>query len=64
MRDLIVHAINNKKCLSLKYQGYLRIVEPHAIGISPQHNDVMRIFQTRGGSKSGKVPDLEVISAI
>lgn len=56
MRQIIIEAIQKKRCLSLNYGGHDRMVEPHAYGITREGNEVMRIWQTAGGSRSGKLP--------
>jgi len=47
-------ALRNGKRLELRYDGYSRIVEVHAVGITQDGNDVMRVWQVRGGSNSGE----------
>ena len=56
MNEIISEAIHKKVCISLHYDGFDRIVEPHAYGITNDGNEVMRIWQTQGGSNSGKMP--------
>ena len=53
MNQLIVDAVNGRKCLELRYHGYLRIVEPHAYG-RDKDGEVLRCYQTSGGSVSGE----------
>lgn len=42
------------KCLELRYSGFSRVVEVHAVGVSTAGNEVMRAWQVRGGSVSGE----------
>ena len=49
MLNTIISAINNKSVISFTYDGYSRVVEPHAVGLSRAGNDVLRCFQTEGG---------------
>jgi len=49
MKQLIIDAITNRLVLSFDYDGILRVVEPHAIGISRAGNEVLRCYQTHGG---------------
>lgn len=41
-------------CLELQYDGYSRLVEVHAVGLSPKDNICMRVFQVGGGSASNE----------
>ena len=47
-------ALRAGRCLELRYDGYSRVVEVHAVGVSTAGNPVMRVFQIRGGSVSGE----------
>ena len=47
-------ALRKGLCLELRYNGYSRIVEVHAVGISTAGNPVMRAWQVRGGSVSNE----------
>jgi hypothetical protein len=38
------------KCLELRYDGYSRVVEVHAVGRSKENHWIMRVWQLRGGS--------------
>ena len=53
MNQLIIDAVNARKCLELRYHGYSRIVEPHAYG-RDKDGEVLRCYQTSGGSVSGE----------
>jgi hypothetical protein len=52
----IVNAIKGKNYLKFNYEGYERIVEPHTYGVSTKGNELLRAYQTEGGSNSGNVP--------
>lgn len=41
-------------CLELQYDGYSRLVEVHAVGLSPKENICMRVYQVGGGSVSNE----------
>lgn len=47
-------AIKRERCLEVSYDGYVRVVEVHAYGITKDSNAVMRVFQIRGGSNSNE----------
>jgi hypothetical protein len=49
MLQTIIDAIKNRRVLSFIYDGYHRVVEPHAVGSSTAGNDVLRCYQTEGG---------------
>lgn len=54
MKDEISDAISEKRMLELRYNGYLRTVEPHAYGRDKNGDQVLRCFQINGGSDSGE----------
>lgn len=47
-------ALRNGKCLELRYDGFRRIVEVHAVGVSKAGNICMSVWQVRGGSESNE----------
>ena len=49
MLQTIIDAIRNREVLSFTYDGFARVVEPHAVGISRAGNSVFRCYQTQGG---------------
>lgn len=54
MNTTILEAIRYMKVLELRYHGYSRIVEPHAYGRDKDGDEILRCFQTGGGSESGE----------
>ena len=54
MNSLPIAALKSGVCLRLQYDGFSRIVEVHAVGISTANNPCMRVYQVRGGSVSGE----------
>ncbi|MCW6531184.1 hypothetical protein NED98_13105 [Sphingomonas sp. MMSM20] len=54
LHNLPVAALQSGVRLRLQYNGFHRIVEVHAVGISTAGNHCMRVFQTAGGSVSGE----------
>lgn len=66
MNQMIIDAIQQKKLLSLSYDGIARTVEPHAYGVSSKGNELLRCYQIRGGHNSEKphVWDLLTVSKI
>ncbi len=47
-------ALNSRKRLELDYDGFTRVVEVHAAGTSRKGDQIMRVWQVRGGSASGE----------
>lgn len=48
--NLAREAIQSKKCLSIQYGGYDRVVEVHALGITKDGNPIVKAWQLSGGS--------------
>ncbi len=54
MNAILSQAIQQTKVLELRYHGYSRIVEPHAYGRDKDGDEILRCYQTSGGSESGE----------
>lgn len=54
MHSILIQAITTQRVLKLLYGNYSRIVEPHAFGRNKTGNDILRCYQTDGGSVSGE----------
>ena len=54
-------ALRAKKRLELRYDGFARVVEVHAVGATKDGNDVMRVWQVRGGSVSGQPVEFKLL---
>jgi predicted DNA-binding transcriptional regulator YafY len=52
--DDLVAAINNRRLVRLRYDGGVRVVEPHAIGYGSSNQPLVRCFQVSGYSRSGQ----------
>ncbi|WP_089083287.1 hypothetical protein [Aquitalea magnusonii] len=48
MLDKIIAAINDRKVISLNYDGLDRLIEPHAVGVSSAGNVALLCFQIAG----------------
>jgi len=57
MLDEIVAAIQQQRALTINYHPGLREIEPHAVGYGKRRQLLLRAFQTRGASASGKHAD-------
>jgi hypothetical protein len=54
MNQTIAQGIKEKRHLSFTYDGYPRVVEPHAHGVTSTGKESLRCYQVRG---SGKDPN-------
>ena len=64
-------ALKNHDVLKINYHGYDRDVEVHAVGKTLRGNELMYVYQTAGGSRSGdlgwkrmKVADAKFVGTI
>ncbi len=53
-KSVACDALRGGQRLELRYDGYSRVVEVHAVGSTQDGNDIMRVWQVRGGSNSGE----------
>ena len=51
---LACRALRSRKRLSLRYNGFVRVVEVHAAGQTSEGRPAMLVWQVRGGSNSGR----------
>ena len=54
LTDEACAALSSGRCLEIRYDGFLRVVEVHAVGYSTAGKPVMRAWQVRGGSVSNE----------
>lgn len=50
--DSVREGIRRQRSIRLRYGGYMRLVEPHAIGISAGGHRALLAWQVEGGSRS------------
>lgn len=50
--DTACEALRRGKRLELRYDGYSRVVEVHAVGVTKEDHGIIRVYQVRGGSAS------------
>lgn len=56
MNKKICQAISGRSVIEFSYGGRIRVVEPHAHGISTAGNEVLRGYQVSGYSSSRRPP--------
>src|SRR5260370_10443558 len=54
-------ALRSGHVLELRYDGYSRSVEVHAVGFTKEDNAAMRVWQVSGGNASNKPVGREVL---
>ena len=54
MKNELCIAIKDQHLVELRYSGYSRTVEPHAYGRDKSGDEILRCYQTFGGSESGE----------
>jgi hypothetical protein len=62
VNQTIINAIQQKKLLSLSYDGIAPIVEPHVYGVSKKGNELLRCYQVEGGHNSDKPHEWELLT--
>ena len=57
MDATIAKAIHYKRVIEFEYNGHLRVVEPHAYGLSMTNHEVIRGYQVQGTTDTGSVQE-------
>lgn len=59
IKEQLIDAINNKRCIKFIYDGHVRIVEPYCVGLhASTKNPCFRGLQIDGSSNSKNKTDL------
>ncbi len=53
--ETALRAMRESKRLRVRYDGWTRVVEVHAVGYSEEGNGLVMVWQVRGGSNSSAV---------
>lgn len=53
MHQAVTAAIVSRSTIAFWYDGHLRVVEPHRLGLSAKGEYILRAYQTGGTSSSG-----------
>jgi hypothetical protein len=53
LHEQLCRSIAERRQLTFTYDGHLRVVEPHAYGLTAKDNVVLRAYQTGGSGSSG-----------
>ena len=54
--ERLVHAVLGHRLVTFRYQGLLRTVEPHLVGIHEAGEPLLIAYQSEGPSRSGDLP--------
>lgn len=57
--QLACQALREARLIECEYDGFRRTVEVHAVGYNKSGKPFMRVFQTGGHSKSGKINEFK-----
>jgi hypothetical protein len=53
-KNIACDALRSGYRLELRYDGFIRVVEVHAVGVTTAGNEAMSVYQVRGGSGSNE----------
>ncbi len=62
LTGLPCEALRKGVCLELRYDGYGRVVEVHAVGTTKKNKGIMRAWQVWGGSVSNEPVGWKLLS--
>jgi hypothetical protein len=52
--EIACDALRSQRRLELRYDGFVRIVEVHAVGVTKDGRSIMRVWQVDGGSSGNE----------
>ncbi len=54
MMEMACEALKTRRRLEVRYKGFVRVVEVHAVGYSAKSHPIARVWQISGGSSSAE----------
>lgn len=54
MKDIVCHAIREKRLLEVSYHGHVRLIAPHVYGVDTTGEELLSCYQVSGGAAGGE----------